>query len=209
MRKLLGLTVVLAVLGVCAPSYGYILVYKVAGAMKAQEWGSDTLTNVSVKGYLAMDIDDSDEVVDAKMVLYGKGTGGNLVYSVDDFNDSDPNIDDNIYWGNSGRVVELDVWNINHIYPFSHEFMMTGILKSIDVGLGATEKKMAASSLKGSLVAWRGPLLDSDQDLFGSGAATMTLDTKQTKAANAGSKTVDDIITTFIAGLKGYSEIIL
>ncbi len=203
--------VALAVLGVCVPSYGYILVYKIAGGMKAQDWGSDKLINVSAKGYLAMDINDSDKVTDANMVLYGKGVSGNLIYYVDDFNNSDPNITyDDIYWGNPGtKTVMLDVWKENYVSPrFSREFMMTGILKSTNVGLDT--KKMAASSLKGSLVAWRGPLLDmdSDQDLFGSGTATMTLDTKQTKAANAGSITVDTVINTFITGLvaKGYSS---
>ncbi|MGD0553161.1 MAG: hypothetical protein ABSB25_11010 [Sedimentisphaerales bacterium] len=205
MRKLLGLTVVLAVLGVCAPSYGYILVYKVTGAMKAVDWNSEKIVSVSVKGCLAMDINDSEEVNDAQMVLDGKNANGALVYYKDLL--SDPNGNGGARWDTTGGVVGLAVWDYNS--PFDYEFLMTGNVKATDVGLGASIKKSAASSLKGTLDSYWAQLLDDNQDLFGSGTATMTLDTKQTKAANAGAKTVDDIITTFIAGLKGYSEITL
>ena len=202
MRKLLGLTVVLAALGVCAPSYGYILVYKVTGGMKAVEWNvQKKIISVSVKGYAAIDIDDSNGAVnDKQMVLYGKDASGNLKYYEDSLDEDRAGVD--LY--QTANVVEVDIWDYNS--PFYYDFVMTGNVKLTDVG--ASNKELAASSLSGSLITWWAQLLDDNQELFGSGAATMTLDTKQTKAANAGSKTADDIITTFIAGLKGYIKII-
>ena len=206
MRKLLGLTVVLAALGVCAPSYGYILVYKVTGGMKAVEWNvQKKIISVSVKGYAAIDINDSNGAVnDKQMVLYGKDASGNLKYYEDSLDEDHAGVD--LY--QIANVVELDVWDYNS--PFYYDFVMTGNVKLTDVGLGASSKKLAASSLSGSLVTWWAQLLDSSQELFGSGAATMTLDTKQTKAANQGSLSVDAVISRFIAGLeaKGYQSIL-
>jgi hypothetical protein len=200
---------VLAVLGVCAPSYGYILAYNVTGAVKALDWNSSKIVNVSVKGYLVVDINSNDsgsnEVNDAQMVLYGKDTIGNLVYYKDSLNKSD----EGARWYTKGGVVGVDVWD--HNSPFWYEFVMTGNVKATDVGLGANSKKLAASSLSGSLITWWDRLLDSSQDLYGSGAATMMLATTQTKAANQGSLSVDAVISTFIAGLeaKGYHPIAL
>jgi len=207
MRKLLGLTVVLAVLGVCAPSYGYILVYKVTGGMKAVEWNSERIVSVSVKGYAAVDINDSNGAVnDKQMVLYGKDASGNLKYYEDSLDEDYAGV----YWdptSDVAGVVEVDVWDYNS--PFDYEFVMTGNVKLTDVG--ASSKKLAASSLSGSLVTWWAQLLDDSQEFFGLGAATMTLDTKQTKVANQGSLSVDAVISTFIAGLeaKGYHSIVL
>jgi hypothetical protein len=206
MRKLLGLSVVLAVFGVCAPSYGYILVYNVTGGMKAVEWNVQKIISVSVKGYAAIDINDSNGAVnDKQMVLYGKDASGNLKYYEDSLDEDYAGVD--LY--PIANVVEVDVWDYNS--PFYYEFIMTGNIKATDVGLGASSKKLVASSLSGSLITWWAQLLDSSQELFGSGAATMTLDTKQTKAANAGSLSVDAVISTFIAGLeaKNYHLIVL
>jgi len=205
MRKLLGLTVVLAVLGVCAPSYGYILVYKITGGMKAVEWNvQKKIISISVKGYAAIDINDSNEAVnDKQMVLYGKDASGNLKYYEDSLDEDRAGVD--LY--QIANVVELDIWDYNS--PFYYEFVMTGNVKLTDVG--ASSKEFAASSLSGSLITWWAQLLDSSQELFGSGAATMTLDTTHTKAANQGSLSVDAVISTFIAGLeaKGYHPIVL
>ena len=200
MRKLLGLTVVLAALCVCAPSYGYILVYKVTGGMKAVEWNSGKIISVSVKGYAAIDINDSNEAIDDKqIVLYGKDASGSLNYYEDSLA--------KVSLFQVASVVELDVWDYNS--PFFYEFVMTGNVKLTDIG--ASSKELAASSLSGSLITWWAQLLDSSQELFGSGAATMTLDTTQTKAANQGSLSVDAVISAFIAGLeaKGYQPIVL
>ncbi len=88
---------------------------------------------------------------------------------------------------------------------------MTGNLKAIDVGLGKTSKKLAASSLKGTMVNWEWyRLLDSSQEYYGSGTATMTLNIKQTKAANAGSLSVGTVISSLIDTLvkQGYTSVI-
>jgi hypothetical protein len=204
MKKLLTLTIVLLVLALSAPSYGYVLVYKVTGKMKAVEWNASTLGNVPVKGYLAVNINDSDDANYAQLILYGKDTSDNLVFFLDTLSSGE-----NINWDVTEEVIGVDVWDYDD--PFEYEFMMTGKVKLVDVGFGTSNKKTAASSLKGSLVSWWGQLLDDSQELFGSGTATMTLDTKQTKDANIGLSSVDDVITALINGLedKGYSAIIL
>jgi hypothetical protein len=208
MRKLLGLSVVLAALGVCAPSYGYILVYNVTGGMKAVEWNvQKKIISVSVKGYAAIDINDSNGAVnDKQMVLYGKDVSGNLKYYEDSLDEDRAGV----YWdatSDVAGVVEVDVWDYNS--PFYYDFVMTGNVKLTDVG--ASSKELAASSLSGSLITWWAQLLDNSQELYGSGTATMTLDTKQTKTANQGSLSVDAVISTFIVGLeaKGYHPIVL
>lgn len=208
MKKLLGLGVLFVVLCVSVPSYGYILVYNVTGGIKSSEWNSEKLISVSVKGYLALDIDsDSNVINDSNLVLYGKDTGGNLVYYKESRNliSSAFGMD----WSTTAGIVGLDVWD--DCPPFNYHFMVTGKVKAADVGLGANSKRPAASSLKGSLVSWWAQMLDGDQMLFGSGAASMTLDIKQTKAANAGSIPVHTIISTYIIGLqgKGYTSITL
>ena len=196
MRRLLGLVVLLVVLCVSVPSYatspGYILAYKVTGSMKAAEWYADKIISVSVKGYIAVNIVANDtgdnEIVDAQMVLYGKDKSGHLVYYRDYLND--PNSGVELYTpGYAGDIVEVQVWD--HTYdPMYYEFVMTGKIKAMDVGLGAGNKELAASSLTGSLITWWAQLLDNSQELFGSGSATATLDTKQTKAANAAKSTI-------------------
>jgi hypothetical protein len=217
MRKLMGLIMVLAILSVCSPSYGYILVYKVTGSMKAAEWRVDKIISVSVKGYIAVNIVVNDtgdnEVTDAQMVIYGKNKSGGLVYYRDYLNDPN-NSGIGLYTpGHNGSVVEVRVWD--HHNPFYYEFLMTGNIKAADVGFGTAFKELEASSLKGSLVTWWAQLLDNSQVLYGSGSASATLDAKQTKAANAandvtpGSVTVGAIISDFIDTLiaKDYSQI--
>jgi hypothetical protein len=200
MKRLLGLGVLFVFLSVSVPSYGYILVYNVTGGIKAAEWNSEKLIGVSVKGYLALDIDsDSNVINDANMVFYGKDASGKLVYyrEVRNLTNSASGAD----WSTTAGIVGFDIWD--HCPPFNYDFMMTGAVKAIDVGFGTGSKKLAASSLKGSLVSWWAHLLDNDQLIFGSGAATMKLDIKQTKAANAGSIPVHTIISTYITGLQG------
>ena len=143
MRKLLGLAVVLAALGFCAPSYGYILVYKVTGGMKAVEWNiQKKIISVSVKGYAAIDINDSNGAVnDKQTVLYGKDASGNLKY----FEDSLDEDQAGIYWDATSSVagvVEVDVWDYNS--PFYYELVMTGNVKLTDVGTAAKSWLQAA-----------------------------------------------------------------
>jgi hypothetical protein len=214
MKRLLGLGVLFVVLSMCVPSYGYMLVYNVTGGIKAAEWYGEKLISVSVKGYLALDIDsDSNVINDTNMVLYGKDASGNLVYYKESRNliSSAFGMD----WSTTGGIVGFDAWDDSP--PFNYHFMMTGAVKATDVGLGANSKRPAASSLKGSLVSWWAQLLDGDQMLFGSGAATMKLDIKQTKAANAanvstpGSVTVRTIISDCVDLLidKHYNQLAL
>jgi hypothetical protein len=204
MRRLLALFVLSAVFGFCAPSYGYILAYKVTGKVKAVEWNVQKIISVSVKGYLAVDINYADlSISNAEMVLYGKNAAGGLIY----FDETFCTLNSGINWSITGDVVGLDVWDYDD--PFDFEFTMIGKVKSVDVGFGVATKETAASSLTGSLGSWWYQLLDNNQELFGTGAASMTLDTKQTKIANVGASSVANVISAFITGLRaqGYNAL--
>ena len=73
MRTLKAWMVVLVMLAVCAPSFGYVLVYNTLSRVKAVDSVAETITRVAVRGYLVMDINDANgDVNDAYWLLYGR-----------------------------------------------------------------------------------------------------------------------------------------
>ncbi len=101
----------------CAPSYGYVLVYNVTGNMKAAEWTTKKIISVSVKGYLAIDITDTNEADNGQLVLYGKDASGHPMYLFDYLDGGS-----DIYWETPGNVVAVDVWNWDKS-PFYYDFV--------------------------------------------------------------------------------------
>ncbi len=208
MKKLMALSLVLAVFVLCAPSFGYILIYKVSGKIKGVDWNYENppAASVSIKGYLAFNIDIIDYVetiTEAQIVIYGKDRGSYPVYYIDNL--TDPN--KTALWNDAGIITALDILDSDG--DFNYEFTMTGKVKDIDVGFGWDDTRPAAKSLKGVLTSWWGRILDPSQNLFGSGTASMSLDSKKTKNANYYAYDVNYVITSFIGTLeaKGYNEI--
>ena len=200
MKKLLEVFVVLAVLAVCAPSNGYILVYKLTSTVKAVDADVNSLGNVKVKGYLALDIDDVEEIVaDAQMVIYGVDGDANKIYYVENFQ----GVADAI-WTEEGDYLTFNL--TNHRDPFYYDIVLTGKIKEKDVGFGGDDMRSTSSSLKGVMTSTSGILFDLDQTLFGSGSASMTLDNNLTKAANDLAATVDQVITSTVEGDGGLIE---
>jgi hypothetical protein len=211
MKRLLTIVVIFAVLAVCAPSNAYTLIYKLTSTIKTVETDANVTMNVKVSGYLAMDINDGKKTVDdSRMVIYGKDADSNKMYYVEDF-EGNPRAK----WTEEGAYVTVDIRN--HLHPFYYDFGLTGRIKERDVGFGtdANDLRIAASSLKGSIFCNYGSLFDPNQTFFGSGSASMTLDTKKTKVANdVTPSTLDEIMTDITLGdgglvEKGYHQLIL
>ena len=212
MKRLLTLLVVLAVLGMCAPSYGYILVYKFNSTLKVLDYASESSVNLPVKGYLAVDIDDEDGDLDyATMVLYGKDGDGDKTYFVQYYDEDGFDMD----WEETGDYIGVDIWNGNDA-PFDYEIILNGVLKNKNVGFGngSVDRRTAPNTLNGTMVSWWAVIFDLDQVLMGSGAAAMVFDFGLTKAANQSEADVYEVITEIIEGDggledKGYEELVM
>ena len=212
MKRLLALLVVLAVLGMCAPSYGYLLVYKLSSTMKVVDYTTDSSGNLPVKGYLAVDIDDVDgDLLDATMVFYGKDDNGDKTYFAQEFETDGFDMN----WDEVGDYIGVDIWNYSE-EPFDYEIMLTGTLQNKNVGFGnsSADRRIAPNTLKGTMVSWWGGIFDIDQELFGSGDASLTFDFGLTKAANQSETDVYEVITEIVEGNgglvdKGYAELIM
>ena len=212
MKRLLTMVVILTMLAVCASSNAYTLVYKLTSTVKCVETEADLTTNVKVNGFLALSIDDNTETYeDGRMVIYGKDGDANKVYYVEEFLGGT-----NVVWTEEGAYLTLEI-TVTHGDVFEYDIRLTGKIKEKDVGFGSdvNDLRSAPSSLKGSIFCTHGVLFDLDQDLFGSGAMSMTLDAKKTKAANdVTPSTLDEIMTDLVAGEnglveKGYLELLI
>jgi hypothetical protein len=203
MKRLLTMAVIFALLAVCSASDAYTLVYKLSSPLKTVETNTDVAANFKVSGFLAMDIDDDLETVgDARMVIYGKDGDANLIYYIEDFSGGA-----SIDWTEEGAYLTLEI-TITHAI-FNYDLRFTGKVKEKDVGFGSdvNDLRSAPPSLKGSMFCTHGELFDLDQDLFGSGTATLTLDIKKTKVANdVTPATLDDIMTDIVDGENGLVE---
>jgi hypothetical protein len=197
MRKLLALFVMLAALGACAPSYGFILVHKVTIRYKTLAIDYDAIAKGTVKGFLVVNIDDSGEpaVIDAAgFVLYGKVEGEKHYESLD--------ITDYTELTGSEGIAAI---TIGAEGGTDYRVNVFGKLKETNVGL--SDKKRIPTGLSG------GMLMNGEffyiANLIGSSTVSATLDSKSTKNANGTgadvSKVVDDIITALEA--KGYQPL--
>jgi hypothetical protein len=205
MRKLLTLFVMLMVLGLCAPSYGYLLIYNVSSTFKGVDSEANSVENVPIKGFLVLDMNDPNETLtEAQMVLYGKDADKAKVYFVETFG-GDAGID----WTVEGDFVTVDLGDSSD--PFDYEMMLTGKIVDKNVGLGADDKKGVVNSLKGAIVAWGGMIFDGGQDLFGAGTTSMTFYPGPTKSYNVDDATIDEVVEDIQSFLedKGYDGIIL
>jgi hypothetical protein len=204
MKRLLTAFVIMAMLAVCAPSNGYILVYKLSTTVKSVDTDANSITNVRVRGYLALDINDVTETVSAtnsRMLIYGKDADANNVYWVEDFSGSP-----RVTWTEEGEYLTIEI--VNHLDPFYYDLRFTGKIRERDVGFGNDDNNLrsAPSSFKGSMISTSGMIFDQRQTLFGSGSASMSLDIRKTKAANSTPQTIDDIMTEIVSGDGGLVE---
>jgi hypothetical protein len=187
MRRISAVLVALAMLAMCAASFGnYFLIYNVSTSMGGVDFVIDKKVSVPLKGYLVLDLNDSDVVQDANLVLYGKNvqTPRQLVYvQLNSLASSDSNYLD---WDvqDSGTYIFFDFWApYGETKPFYFEFLVMGKKAIKNVGPLAGSKSVAPS-MKGSFMIWRGMLLDGTQDLEGTSNFSLTLNNSLTKGVN-------------------------
>lgn len=192
MKRLVGLVVLVVVLSVCVPSYGYFLLYNVSASVKGVN--NSTPASIAWKGYLVLDINDSsDDLDDANLIIYGKNSSKAKVYVVLNESDSNGFIDTDLW--SQGNFAVFNFWSYgNPSSPFDFEGLVLGKGAYKDIGLGVSTKKWVASSMKGTTMVWEGMLLDADDDIAGTGTVSASLYTVATKAINTYGLTQDQIL---------------
>ncbi len=189
--------VLLGVLGVCAPSYGYILVYKVNISYETLAIDDDVIAKGAIKGFLVMNVNDSNEsaVIDAAdFVLYGKVEGEKHYESLD--------ITDYIELTGSEDIAAITIGAAGGI---DYRVNLFGKLKETNVGL--SDKKWIPSALSGGILM-NGTFFYI-ADLIGFSAVSATLDSKTTQTTNrTPGANVSDVVDNIISALGGYSPLL-
>jgi hypothetical protein len=190
MKRLGMLFVMLAVLGVCSQSYGYVLVYDVLGQVKAVDAVANTMNRTTVRGTLVVDIDEEQGIAtEGTLVLYNRPTrGGQGLYTVSEA------VGITIY-GNAVAAVMDTGWMGGQI------IMTNGRMSGKNIGLLA--KKNVANVMDGSIHFTGGMLFDANQALVGAGTMAATLNLQQTRAANKNSDSVSVVVDDIISWLQG------
>jgi hypothetical protein len=182
MRRLLGLAVLFVVLCASVPSYGYFLIYKVSATINGDDEATDQKVTIPLKAYLVLQFNDSNgSLTDVDLVLYGKNTHGRKVYlpSVYCYNNQ-PN-GTNVRFIGKDMVVSLVVEDFYNL-----EILMSGPASLKDIGMGTSDKKLAAVIIKGVASVWGGHILGpySSQEVSGTANVSATLWIKGTRRAN-------------------------
>jgi hypothetical protein len=182
MRMLKVWVVVLAMLAVSAPSFGYVLVYNVISRIRAVENYAGSMVGLAVRGYLIMDFNDTTgDFNEAEWLTFGTDSERTKVYTGPD----DPQAEVAIY--NNYQTVSM-------LTPDGWVIMVVGKITNKAIGLSG--KKPIACTMSGNFTVDGGTVFDGDMFdgdvLTGSGSITITLNTVKTKAANGASETIDD-----------------
>jgi len=179
MKTLAKLVMVLAVLALCLPAYGDVLVYKISIKASGFDINAGEAGKVKARGYLVVDFDltvladmqsgDSEEL-DAELVLYGKEGGykWRKTVVVDTFDITFVEV------GNRSKphtVAEMEV----DVREGTVVAILAGPDKSTDIGL--SRKYYVPAGLKGSALV-------SGDSYMGSGKISVKLDSTATKDAN-------------------------
>lgn len=200
MRKLLAVLTVVTMCWICASSQGFFLIYKMSTPVKGV---NDARTaTIPLKAYLVLDINDSTgEVQDANLIMYGKDSDKSKVF-VELDNTGDELLDIDVW--EQGDYVVVNFWSYED--PFDFEGLILGKTKSKDIGLGSSED--IAGSLKGVLMVWGGILLDTSDDIAGTGNISASFWSKATIEVNENGWTQDEIVDELkdILQGQGYDE---
>jgi hypothetical protein len=192
MNKLRVWILVLVMLSVSAPSFGYVLVYKTYGRLKAVNSEANSLAGVPIRGYLIMDLNETNgEVNDVYWVTYGKDTEGTKVYTL-----SVPDLQLQVCGRYQSVYMNID-----------EGWFVTIIGRQTYKNVGLAESKPLAFTMSGSFIVYDSIAFDMTQLLRGSGTMVTTLSSTMTQASNQATKTVDDVLNDVITLLEaaGYS----
>jgi len=184
MKTLKVWIVVLAMLAVSAPSFGYVLVYNVVSRINAVDSIANSLVGAAAKSYLFMDINEVDgEVNDSYWLIYGKDGDGTKTYILEE-----PYLDSLV----CGKYQSI------HFETVEGGWSVTVIGKVMSKSIGTTNKKLVAYAMSGNLIIQSsGIVLDMSQSLTGAGSMVLMLNSVKTKAANnvSAPMTIDDAVS--------------
>ena len=192
MKTLRVWVVILAMLAISAPSFGYILVYNAYGRLKSVDSEADRLVGVAMRGYLIIDINEADgDVNDTYWVTYGKDGEGTKVSTL------------------SVPDLQLEVnGKYQTIYMNIDEgWFVTVLGKMSSKNIGLAERKTVAYTMSGNFIILDSTVFDMTQLLRGSGTMIITLNSTKTKAANTAADAIDDVLEGILDELDaaGYS----
>jgi len=205
MKKFMSVLLVMAMLVMCAPSFGYILVYKcIISGIGIDDTGG--MGSGKLKAYLVLDIDDSVPanifIDDSSLLLYDRVPGPKSFTVLED------GVDYDIYLELSPTSANANVAAISIADSAAFGYTnIVGKLKAVDIGL--VGKKVVATSIKGhslfgAAFAGYGSFFDMT-DVIGSSSITGTLSKTMTKEANRAAVAVtatdvtDEIANNLIA----------
>jgi hypothetical protein len=196
------LGILLVVLAMCLPAYGYILVYKVTISVTMASFENEPndpngwlLEKGSGCGYLVLDVNDEDTNVlnDVQYIDYYIDKDGGKTYKLYEIWEPGEDFARTILPGRPPKgknitALNIDLWN-------GSSFQLTGLLLGTnsltDIGTLDNEDKKTkvdvATSLKGSCWVISGENLGEPNETLdsqGTGTFTLTLDSKWTKTAN-------------------------
>ena len=205
MRNLLAVLIVLAVLGVCMPSYGainsghYILVYKMS--LKASKTlfdvnDTNSLLSGSVAGFLALDINEPNrEVIDSNAVFYiAKEKAYKVIPGGVAINPHDPckaellslavaDPEGEFYIDAAGKGKAVKIYEPNR------------------ADANTLVKVYVPVAMKGSSTLYSFDVVLPGATESGTGVASLILDSKKTSKYNSGGNTVDEAINDIITNL--------
>ncbi len=203
MKKILAALVVMSILAISASSYGVSLIYRLSLSVKTVDDVTGLAKTIPVKGYLVLNYSDEDSnlvFADSNLILYGRNVLKNKVYVELDYN--------------GGILFDLDIWTQGTDYefinmlshdtdPFNFTSLMFGKQKETDIGNGIFLTD-CIRTYKGNFRVFNGMLLDSAQDLAGTGNITASLWTSLTRKANdfafTQDRVIEELTLTYLAG---------
>jgi hypothetical protein len=190
MRRLLALAVLFVVLSMSVPSYGYFLIYNLSSTMK----GVNNTTPVSIpwKAYLVLNFDNSDNGVDANLIMYGKDSNKAKVYVELNYSDSAHLFNSDSFW-QKGASQAFNFYSESD-HPFDFVGFVIGKSKTTNIGLSNT--KNIAGSMTGTMIVWDNMLFNASDNISGSGAVSMSLNAAVTKYANANGWTQEQVVVS-------------
>jgi hypothetical protein len=210
MKKLVTMVAILGVLAFCLPSYGEILIYKVAVSGKAIDWDDEELESGTQSGYLVIDSADSGyiDVDGMALILYGKQDDGYKAqfYFVHDYGDSW--IYDGYDWYDlsPGEPMYIDI-DLYSDYENSTvlEGEIIGQFKNTNIG-DTDGKWLIPTSLNGTGVLWY-DMFNGD-NLDGYGTIALRLQEGWTQTANKNGDSLDDTVDyiTGVLSALGYDD---
>jgi len=167
-------------LGICTSSYGYFLIYNLSGTIKGTD-GTVDITRVTIpfRGFLVMNFDnDTNSLVDANMIIYGRDPNSHRVYVQLNAHDSNEFLDAFILTQNVRNF-----YGLNGNSPFGFGSLIMGNVHRTNVGSGI--RKDIATALSGPITEEEGIFLGLDQDITGLGNMSATLYIIATRGVNS------------------------